>query len=335
MSGTAGPPARTRVPLGDRIVAASFTLGWAVVRHVPERVAAWFFRVLADVLWRRRGTSVLRLEANLARVLGRRPAGAAAVTLGADAGAPAADPAVRALARAGMRSYFRYWMELFRFASFDRERILAGTHAVGAEAIFDNLAKGRGVVAALPHMGNYDLAGAWLVHKGHPFTTVAERLKPESLFDRFVDYRRRLGMEVLPLTARGGGSAMAFGTLAKRLREGRPVCLPAERDLTASGVEVEFFGAKTRMVPGPALLAIQTGAALLPATLWFEGDGWGIRIHEEIPVPAEGTRQEKVTVMTQALAVAFEKGIAEHPEDWHMLQRLWLDDLEPRPESTP
>ncbi|MFC0863932.1 phosphatidylinositol mannoside acyltransferase [Sphaerimonospora cavernae] len=320
MIGTAGPPARPRIPLGDRIVAAAFTVGWAVVRHVPERVAAWFFRVLADLLWRRRGTSVLRLEANLARVLGRRPPGTA----------DAVDPAVRALARAGMRSYFRYWMELFRSACYDRERILADTRTIGAEAIFDNLGEGRGVVLALPHTGNYDLAGAWLVHKGHPFTTVAERLKPESLFDRFVDYRQKLGMEVLPLTARGGGSAMAFGTLAKRLREGRPVCLPAERDLTASGVAVEFFGATTRMVPGPALLAIQTGAALLPATLWFEGGGWGIRIHEEIPVPAEGTRQEKVTVMTQTMAAAFEKGIAEHPEDWHMLQRLWLDDLDKR-----
>jgi KDO2-lipid IV(A) lauroyltransferase len=180
-------------------------------------------------------------------------------------------------------------------------------------------------------MGNWDAAGAWLVHIGHPFTTVAERLKPEALFEKFVAYREGLGMEVLPLTTRSGGSAQAFGTLAQRLRRGRPVCLPAERDLTATGVEVDFFGARTRMVAGPALLAVQTGAALLPAILWFEGDGWGIHIHEEIPVPEEGSRQEKVAVMTQAMADVFAKGIAEHPEDWHMMQRLWLDDLEPRP----
>ncbi|GAB3149019.1 phosphatidylinositol mannoside acyltransferase [Microbispora hainanensis] len=319
MKGSDGPsPGRSArpgaVPLADRLVAAAYSVGWAVVRHVPERLAAWFFRVLADWLWLRRGKSVRRLESNLARVVG------------GDAG----DRAVRDLSRAGMRSYFRYWMESFRFAAYTRERILDGTRATGGEHIFDNLARGRGVVVALPHMGNYDFAGAWLVHRGHRFTTVAERLKPESLFERFIDYRERLGMEVLPLTAKGGGSAMAFGTLAKRLREGKTVCLPAERDLTASGVEVDFFGARTRMAAGPAALAIQTGAALLPAVLWFDGNGWGIRIQEEIPVPAEGTREEKVGVMTQAVAAVFEKGIAEHPEDWHMLQRLWLDDLEPR-----
>ncbi|GAA1279324.1 lipid A biosynthesis lauroyl acyltransferase [Planotetraspora silvatica] len=318
MKRAAGTPP-VRVPLGDRLVAAAYSLGWVVVRRVPERFAAWFFRFLADYLWRRQGTSVRRLESNLARVVGGDPAG----------------PAIRELSRAGMRSYFRYWMEAFRLPSMDRDRILSETRAVDGEFIFDNIDKGRGAVMALPHMGNWDLAGAWLAHKGYPFTTVMERLRPESLYERFLAYRQSLGMEVLPLTSKGGGSAMAFGTLAKRLREGRPVCLPAERDLTASGVEVDFFGAKTRMVAGPALLAIQTGAALLPAVLWFEGDGWGIRIYEEIPVPVEGTRQEKVAAMTQTLASVFEKGIAEHPEDWHMLQRLWLDDLEPRPVGAP
>jgi lauroyl/myristoyl acyltransferase len=311
------PPAR--VPLGDRLVAAAYSLGWAVVCRVPERLAAWFFRFLADYLWRRQGKSVRRLESNLARVVGGDPA----------------DPAIRELSRAGMRSYFRYWMEAFRLPSMDRDRILSDTRAIDAHFIFDNIDKGRGAVMALPHMGNWDLAGAWLVHKGYPFSTVMERLRPESLFERFVAYRQSLGMEVLPLTSKGGGSAMAFGTLAKRLREGRPVCLPAERDLTSSGVEVDFFGAKTRMVAGPALLAVRTGAALLPAVLWFEGKGWGIRIYEEVPVPVEGTRQEKVAAMTQSLASVFEKGIAEHPEDWHMLQRLWLDDLEPRPVGAP
>jgi KDO2-lipid IV(A) lauroyltransferase len=234
-----------------------------------------------------------------------------------------------------VRSYFRYWMEALRLPAMSRRRILDGMHITGIEALFDNVEKGRGVVVALPHMGNWDHAGAWLAYMGHPFTIVMERLKPEALYERFLAYREGLGMEVLPLTRKEGGSAHAFGSLAQRLRAGRAVCLPADRDLTSSGIEVDFFRARTRMAAGPALLAVQTGAAMLPASLWFEGKGWGVRVYDEIPVPAEGSRMEKAAVMTQAMAGVFEKAIAEHPEDWHMMQRLWLEDLEPRPAPPP
>ncbi|SDI22666.1 KDO2-lipid IV(A) lauroyltransferase [Sinosporangium album] len=300
--------------LQDRLVASLYAVAWFLVPRVPERLAAAVFRVIADEIWRRRGKPVRQLERNLARVLGKDPG----------------DPAVRRLSRAGLRSYFRYWMEVFRLPAMSRERILTGMHVQGEDHIVKAVASGRGIVLALPHMGNWDQAGAWLVHFGHPFTTVAERLKPESLFERWLAFRRSLGMEVLPLTAQGGGTAHAFGTLARRLREGGVVCLPADRDLTDSGIEVDFFGSRTRMVAGPALLAIQTGASMHPATLWFEGDDWGLHIHPEIPVPEYGTRQEKLAVMVQAMADVFAEGIAEHPDDWHMLQRLWLDDLRPR-----
>jgi KDO2-lipid IV(A) lauroyltransferase len=134
-------------------------------------------------------------------------------------------------------------------------------------------------------------------------------------------------MEVLP---HSGGAA--FGILARRLRAGGLVCLVADRDLSSSGVEVEFFGDTARMPGGPALLAQQTGAALLPVTLWYDDSPvMKGRIHPPVEVPGSGTRAEKTSVMTQALADAFATGIADHPEDWHMLQRLWLADLEDRP----
>ncbi|WP_433239017.1 phosphatidylinositol mannoside acyltransferase [Streptosporangium sp. CA-135522] len=297
--------------LQDRLVAAGFGAGWTVVPRLPERLTAWAFRTAADRLWKRHGTSVRRLEANLARVRGTSPD----------------DPAIRELSRDGMRSYFRYFHEVFRLPSMPAEEILSRVRTVGAEQVYDTLAGGRGVILALPHMGNWDLAGAWFVAKGHPFTTVAERLKPESLFHRYTAFREGLGMEVLPLT---GGEGHTFGVLSQRLRAGRPIALPAERDLTAKGVEVQFFGSATRMPAGPGLLAVHTGAALIPAILSFEGRDWGIHFHEEIVVPAEGARKEKVAVVMQSLATVFEKGITEHPQDWHMLQRLWLEDLEPR-----
>ncbi|WP_430727414.1 phosphatidylinositol mannoside acyltransferase [Streptomyces beigongshangae] len=278
---------------------------------LPEPVAVRLGRAVADIAWKRRGKAVRRLESNYARVL------------------PDATPERLAeLSRAGMRSYLRYWMESFRLPVWSEERIRNGFEPEGQEHLREALASGRGVVAALPHLGNWDLAGAWATTAlGIPFTTVAERLKPEKLFDRFVAYREGLGMEVLPHT---GGAA--FGTLARRLRGGGLVCLVAERDLSATGVEVDFFGDTTRMPAGPALLAQHTGAVLLPVTLWYdESPVMRGRIHPPVEVPASGTRAEKTSVMTQALADAFATGIADHPEDWHMLQRLWLADLEPRP----
>jgi KDO2-lipid IV(A) lauroyltransferase len=166
-----------------------------------------------------------------------------------------------------------------------------------------------------------------------PFTTVAERLRPESLFDRFVEFRRSLGMEVLPLT---GTSTGPYPLLRERLEQGGMLCLLADRDLTASGATVDFFGEPARMPAGPASLALATGAALLPTTLWFPEDGsagWRGRIHPEIAPPATGTREEKVQSMTQAMADVFAGAIAAHPADWHMVQRLWVADLDPTLDS--
>ncbi|MER6626754.1 phosphatidylinositol mannoside acyltransferase [Streptomyces sp. NPDC000987] len=295
----------------DRLTDGLYGLGWGVVKKLPEPVAVRLGRGIADLTWKQRGKGVLRLESNYARVV------------------PGASPERLAeLSRAGLRSYLRYWMESFRLPAWSAERIRDGFAPKDLHHLTDGLAAGRGVVLALPHMANWDLAGAWVTTVlGTPFTTVAERLKPETLYDRFVAYREGLGMEVLP---HSGGTA--FGTLARRLRDGGLVCLVAERDLSSSGVEVTFFGEATRMPAGPALLAQQTGALLLPATLWYDGSPvMRGRVHPPVEVPESGTRAEKTSAMTQALADTFATGIAEHPEDWHMLQRLWLADLEPRP----
>ncbi|WP_406015533.1 phosphatidylinositol mannoside acyltransferase [Streptomyces sp. NBC_00984] len=307
-------PGEARTGLRDRLTDGLYGLGWTAVKKLPEPVARALFRTIADQVWKRRGKSVLRLESNLARVV------------------PGASPARLAeLSKAGMRSYMRYWMESFRLPTWSPARIKASIEVADAHRLTDGLDTGRGVILALPHLGNWDLAGAWVTTDLKvPFTTVAERLKPETLYDRFVAYREGLGMEVLP---HSGGAA--FGTLARRLRAGGLICLVADRDLSASGVEVEFFGDTARMPAGPALLAQQTGALLLPVTLGYdETPVMKARIHPPVETPESGSRTEKTSSMTQALADAFAVGIADHPEDWHMLQRLWLADLEIREDRT-
>jgi phosphatidylinositol dimannoside acyltransferase len=291
----------------ERLTDSLYGLGWAGVRRLPEPAAAALGRSIADTAWRQRGKGVRRLEANLARVV----PGASAERL-------------RELSQAGMRSYLRYWMESFRLPAWQEPHIRDNVHIHELRRLTDGIASDRGVILALPHLANWDLAGAFVTTVlKTPFSTVVERLKPESLFDRFVAYREGLGMEVLP---HSGGSA--FGTLARRLRDGGLVCLVADRDLSSSGVEVDFFGERTRMPAGPALLAQQTGALLLPVTLWYEeAPRMEGMVHPPVEVPSRGTREEKTSAMTQAVAERFAEGIAEHPEDWHMLQRLWLSDL--------
>ena len=296
-----------------RVAATAYLLGWRVARLLPQPVVTASCRLGAGLVWRRRGAGVRRLEANLRRVLGP---GTTEIELAA-------------VTRAGLRSYLRYWSEVFRLPALPREVIVEGTVMEDEHRLRDAYAAGRGVVAALPHMGNWDCADAWSVFTGMPLTTVVERLRPEVLFDRFVAFRCSIGMEVVPLT---GGSRNTFAELLRQLRSGALVALLADRDLTTTGVEVDFFGAPARFPAGPAALALSTGAPLLPVTLWYPGrgePGWRGRIHPPVPAPTEGSRKEKVAAMTQALADAFAEGIAAHPADWHMLQRVWVADREP------
>jgi KDO2-lipid IV(A) lauroyltransferase len=175
-------------------------------------------------------------------------------------------------------------------------------------------------------MGDFEQAGRWVILVGAgSLTTVAERLEPESVFQRFLAFRQGLGMEVLATT----GGPHPFGVMAQRLRAGKLICIVADRDLSDTGVEVEFFGEKALFPAGPAALAVQTGAALMPVSCWFVGEAeWAAHVYEEIPVPAEGSRKEKAAAMTQALATVFEQAIREHREDWHMLQKVFVNDLD-------
>jgi phosphatidylinositol dimannoside acyltransferase len=297
--------------LRDRLTDAGYGLGWSVVCRLPESWAQRAFRLCADLAWRRRGPGVQVLEGNLRRVIGSQAPGGQ----------------LRGLSRQAMRSYARYWLEAFRLPVMPADRLAAGMRESGhLPAAFECLAAGRGVIFALPHMGNYELVGAWVIARGTgSITVVAERLKPESVYRRFVAFREGLGMEVLPAS----GGAQRFGILAQRLRAGRPIALVCDRDLTGTGIGVEFFGETARMMGGAAALAVQTRAALMPVILWFEGDHWGVHVHPEIPVPAGGDGQQKAAAMMQQVACLFEAGIRAHPQDWHMLQRVFTADLDP------
>jgi KDO2-lipid IV(A) lauroyltransferase len=217
-----------------------------------------------------------------------------------------------------MRSYMRYWCDTFRFPDWSAKRVRETVTVTNEHLLIDAIAAKTGVIVSLPHAGNWDHAGAYFCAKGIPLVTVAERLKPEKLFLKFLEYRQNMGMEVLPLDGR------VLATLAQRLRQGALVALVADRDLSRTGINVDFFGGPSRMPAGPALLALKTNAPLITAFVFYTETGIHIDF-KLIVLPSAGSEAEKVAEIVQMTAKHFEEGISEHPEDWHMLQRIWTD----------
>ena len=283
-------------------VALGYVTGWRFVRLLPERSALRLFTRIADSVHRRDGRGVQRLRSNLGRV---RP--------------DLDDASLDRLTHEAVRSYLRYWTESFRLPSWPIEDVVRRTRTVNESVLRDAYAGGDGVVVALPHMANWDWGGAWACATGMPLTTVAERLEPERLYDEFVAYRATLGMEILP-----AGDPATFGTLLKRLEEGGFVCLLADRDMSRSGVQVLLCDQAARMPRGPAELARRTGATLVPATLHYDGPEMVVTFHDPVP-HAEG--EEGIVSMMQTVADRFTEALRLHAVDWHMMQRVFVDDL--------
>ena len=285
----------------DNLSAYLYFAGWRVVRWLPESTAYKLAYLVSDFLVRRNGKSVQRLRSNLSRT---QPG---MTTLDLDL-----------LVIEAMRSYMRYWCDTFRLPDWSKKRILETVTVTNEHLLIDAIAAKTGVIVAVPHAGNWDHAGAYFCAKGIRLVTVAERLKPEKLFLKFLAYRQAMGMEVLPLDGR------VLNTLEERLNEGALVALVSDRDLSRSGIEVEFFGGKARMPAGPALLALRTKAPLITAFVSYTESGVHIEFRN-IMVPSSGDESSKVKEIVQMTAQYFEDGISESPEDWHMLQRIWID----------
>jgi KDO2-lipid IV(A) lauroyltransferase len=285
----------------ENLTAYVYFAGWRIVRWLPENFAYHLAYSVADLLSRKNGKSVQRLRSNLKRT---RPE---ITSLDLDL-----------LTIQAMRSYMRYWCDTFRFPDWSTQRINETVTVENEHLLMDAIAAKTGVIVSLPHAGNWDHAGAYFCAKGVHLVTVAERLKPEKLFLKFLQYRQNMGMEVLPLDGR------VLGTLAQRLRQGALVALVADRDLSRSGIDVTFFGGPSRMPAGPALLSLKTQAPLITAFVSYTESGIHI-VFKQVLLPSEGTEEQKVAEIVQMTAKHFEEGIANNPQDWHMLQRIWID----------
>jgi KDO2-lipid IV(A) lauroyltransferase len=299
----------------DAVVVGGYHIAWRAVRLLPERTAYALFDRVADAMTRRNGGSVRRMRANYRTVRPDLP-----------------DADLELLVAAGVRSYLRYWCEAFRLPDLTPDRLARAVRVVGDEPVRAALGEGRAVVCFLGHLGNWDMAGAWATRHLGPVVTVAERLRPEEVFEEFLAFRERLGMHIIPLT--GGGDV--YDRLRAAAEE--PVVIPllADRDLTRKGLEVDFAGDRSRVAIGPAALAYDTGSDLHPVSIHYEraADGPGgwrsvITFHDRVPVPEGEARHRAVQSMTAACAAVLSETVLEHTADWHMMQRVFVRDLDP------
>ena len=288
--------------LKDAISAQLYLSGWRIVQVLPEKSAYRLFEKLGKIFYSRNGKAVKRFRSNLRVVM------------------PSANSnELEEIVIKGISSYFRYWCDTFRFPGWSNQRIIDSVNATNENLLKDPVSAGSGVIVALPHSGNWDHAGAYFCAQGIPLVSVAERVKPEKLFQKFLTYRRAIGMEILPLDSN------TLPTLSNRLNAGKLIALVADRDFSKNGVEVDFFGKKAKMPIGPALLSLRTGAPLITAQVSYNPKGIQIDFLGPLTPRIQGSLQDQAKDLVQQCADNFALGISKKPEDWHMLQRIWIE----------
>jgi KDO2-lipid IV(A) lauroyltransferase len=290
-------------PIKARAAYLAYRTGAELARIVPEPMAKPAARVLGQTLSLAMPSRRRQVERNLRRA-----------TAGGLDGL-----ALRKAVAETFGSYGRYWLELFRLP--DEANGQLELDIVGFEHITDGLERGNGVILALPHVGGWDFAGAWLAGQGIPLTVVAEPVEPPELFEWFAGVRKALGMNVVQLGPDAGKAVL------QALRRNEVVCLLCDRDLVGDGIAVDFFDEQTTLPAGPGTLALRTGAPLLPAAVYFEpGGGHHAVVMPPVSAQREGRLRDDVTRVTQALAHRFEELIRAAPEQWHLLQPNWPSD---------
>ncbi|MEY4677370.1 MAG: hypothetical protein RI992_85 [Actinomycetota bacterium] len=280
-----------------------YLFAWKIIGILPEKIAYALASFVADFVFKKNSKGVKRLRSNYKRV---KP--------------EISDKELNHLTKLGMRSYLRYWFDTFRLNKWSKNRIIETTYVIRENLLRDPIALKKGCIVALPHAGNWDHAAAYFCSTGITLTAVVEKLKPEAIFKKFLDYRSSIGIE--PISHK----EKTIPILLERLRSGKLVALVADRDMSRSGVEVDFLGGVAKMPSGPAILAIESGAPLLTAYIRYLDKGIEITFDETIKLPVSGTKEEQIKIVTQSIANNFAKRIKDSPVDWHMLQRIWIDE---------
>ena len=280
-----------------------YLFAWKTIGILPEKTAYQLANFVSDQILRKNGKGIQRLRSNYKRVV-----------------PSISNSALEALTKEGMRSYLRYWFDTFRLNKWSKSRIIETTFVVRENLLRDPIETKKGCIIALPHAGNWDHAAAYFCSTGIPITAVVERLKPEAIFKKFLAYRQSIGIEAISHREK------TIPILMERLNQGKLVALVADRDMSRNGIEVNFLGGIAKMPAGPAILAIKSGSPLVTAYIRYLDEGIEITFDETIQLPISGSEEEQIRIVTQSMADNFAKSIQDSPVDWHMLQRIWVDE---------
>ncbi len=280
-----------------------YLLAWKVIGVLPEKSAYKLANVISDRVYSKNGKGVKRLRSNYRRVMPN-----------------ISERQLDELTKDGMRSYLRYWFDTFRLNKWSKSRIIETTFVVRENLLRDPIATKEGCIIALPHAGNWDHAAAYFCSTGITLTAVVEKLKPEAIFKKFLAYRQSIGIEAI------SHKEKTIPILMERLNQGKLIALVADRDMSRNGIEVNFLGGIAKMPAGPAILALKTGAPLVTAYIRYLEKGIEITFDETIKLPVAGSEEEQIKIVTQSMADNFAKRIKDSPVDWHMLQRIWVDE---------
>ena len=280
-----------------------YLFAWKLIAVLPEKSAYKLADYVSDRIYKKNGKGIKRLRGNYGRVMPEY-----------------SSQKLEELTKLGMRSYLRYWFDTFRLSKWSKNRIISTTQVIRENLLRDPIQSKQGCIVALPHAGNWDHAAAYFCSTGITLTAVVEKLKPEAIFKKFLAYRQSIGIEAI------SHKEKTIPILTERLQAGKLIALVADRDMSRNGIEVNFFGKTSKMPSGPAILAIKTGAPLITAYVRYTSGGIEIIFDEIIKPTNSGSEEEQIKIITQSMADNFAKRIKENPVDWHMLQRIWVDE---------
>ncbi len=298
---------RTRV-----LIAASW-----LACHLPEGPLVRLADLVGAVWYRVSPGRAAQARRNLRRVCASLASDGRGTPAAKDA---ATDPrALERLVRAAFRHSARYYLEVARTPCLTareiEHRLVVETPDVVAEAF----GRGGPVIFVGLHFGAIELPALFLAARVGGAVAPMETVDDAGLQDFFVRTRGAAGVRIV-------GLREARRELLRALRDGTSVGLVGDRDLTGGGLPIRLFGAPANLPLGPAMLAVESGAPLYVVGVRRTGTARYRGGLEAVPVPADGTRRERVTAAMSGLAAAFERTVATAPEQWWaVFFPIWAD----------